>query len=162
MALVFFQAESNSRPFLDEYIENNPRCEGQEHEIICIRANQKGNGYIIETKAFITFRFKNDATMKLLMEAMDLWIEQEHGSKLVLVIALKEKGYHLLGADHEVARHWYFDPRKKSWSQEREDFGGTTANTKSNPFLPPSHQPMSTPQVESPSSQKRRNRTSAS
>lgn len=150
MAVVLFQADETENLFLDEYLENNPSAHGKEFEILSIRANKKGSGWIIETKAFITFRFKNDSVMKQLMEAFDVWLERGNGQKLILQVDKNAKGLHHIGADFEFTRIWRYDERKKCYQQTDSVSGFTKDGSVQNPFLQCSSPPMSTPQEEPP------------
>lgn len=135
MALTFFdsQESGNSLPFLNEYLEQNPKTKGQ-YIVETISLVRSHKGYLCDTPSFRVFLWKNSSLTKTLLEALDHYINSGVGYEIYVVIDKKAKEGYRLAADLERETTWFGSGNGYSIRQELSD--SAKASLQQNPFLP--------------------------
>lgn len=110
MPLSFFESEGDSpqkeTPFIEEYVKENPDCIGEVYEVEEVVRTRKSTGYILKTSAFIVFKWNRDKALKLILEALQHYVNEMHGYKLVIQVTDKSP-YYLVGCDSEKPTNWF-------------------------------------------------------
>lgn len=142
MALQFFEGteSSGSLPFLDEYLESNPKAYGKTFQVEEIKKVKSGKGYLLQTDSFSAFIWNNEKLTKQLIEALKVYAETGEGYVLVIMPDKSVKSKFRLAADTERVANWF---------QRGNDFSVHSLVSDSpiegNPFLPPApHTPTGT------------------
>lgn len=121
MAIKFFSNDSvelsAERPFVEEFVKQNPSKVGEVYQVNQVRLTRKGNGYLLETDDFLLFLFKNKPITQQLIGGLDLYQRSGNGYKLFIQLAGKAP-YFQLGFDAEKPCYWILLESGKYLSQE--------------------------------------------
>lgn len=138
MALKFFEVIENSGtgnlPFLEEFLQQNPKLKVLLYEVKEIKLTRKGNGYLFITDRFSFFRWKNDKTTQQVLDALKVYVNQGSGFGLFCQINRESNPPYQLGVDFEEKRIWYEGVGKFTLEIISPDVSMENGN---NPFLPP-------------------------
>jgi hypothetical protein len=144
MAQITFFEENNASNsscdiFADEYLELHPSENGTTHVVEEITLVKSNKGYMLITKLFKVFCWKNSSVAKLLVEALAIYVEQKYGYAVVVVLDKTAQNKYRLGIDGEMQTTWYGSGKKYSTMLDIPICDPLT----SNPFLlaPQSPQP---------------------
>lgn len=112
MALQFFEPKketgSGDTPFLNEWLESNPKNKETTFLVKEIASVQSGKGYRVICDSFQGFIWKNQKLTKLLIEALEVWIkERENGYALFLVLNDPKKPDFTLACDKDIPVTWF-------------------------------------------------------
>jgi hypothetical protein len=147
MALSFFEQEESSSsgdlPFCEEYLKENPKNNGKVLQVREVFAVKSGKGYLIKTDECIGWLWRKEKTTSQLLEALQYYVEIQHGFGLFLVLDKNAKAKFKLAVDSEVECSWFGDEKKYTVV---EDGHGSREAIQSNPFLIP--HPLSTPTMQ--------------
>jgi hypothetical protein len=137
MSINFFDNQDTKvykeRPFVEEYAKDNP-LDITEYSVTAIRRTKKGNGYLIETEAFLIFLFNRSKVLEHLLAAMSVYIKTGHGYKILVVVSPSDP-YYKIGVDTNKPTNWLLAGGKYF----PVDLTGTTLDqldSDQNPFLP--------------------------
>jgi len=112
MPLTFFPENDSkgdgSKQFLNEWLEENKNNKQKEFEIIAFTRVKSGKGYLVETDCFLAFMWKNQSLTKMLLEALEVYVnEPNKGRKLFVVLKNPKKQDFTLAADMDVEITWF-------------------------------------------------------
>jgi hypothetical protein len=114
MALSFFAPESSigndSKTFLDEWLTSNLKNRNTQFSITEIKRVQSGKGYLVETEEFLVFLWKNSAISKLLVEALEVYVNQPEKGRALFVVLPQKKVAGVkpqIAADLDVEQTWF-------------------------------------------------------
>lgn len=168
MSIQFFEDITPTDGDLDfaaDFLKQNPKLDGKDFTITEINLARSGKGYMAKTDSFICWLWrKNKPTMQLL-EALEAYVANQHGYRIVAVLDKKVKDGFRLGVDFDCPQSWFMHGEKKSFATQDIWFSPTGVS-QSNPFLPPALQPPITGQMsdgeqtDSPQSTRRSRKTS--
>lgn len=139
MALTFFEPKkstgSGDTPFLNDWLADNPKNKEKQFLVREIIKAQSGKGYRIVCDNFQGFIWSNAKMTKLLIEALEIWInEQEHGYALFLVLEKPNKPDFTLACDKEIPVSWF--TAKNGFTTTESDATSLEGTlTDGNPFL---------------------------
>ncbi len=137
MAINFFEDTSTKvfveKPFIEEFSKNNTEFE-EYYEIISIRKTRKGNGYLLESDAFIIFLYNKSKVLQQLLEALNVYVSSGHGFKILCVV-LQNDPYYQLGVDPDKPTNWSLTQGKYHVGVIHT-FGLEVSQLDQNPFLP--------------------------
>lgn len=137
MALKFFDdvsPTSGSLPFLDAFLQANPKLKQSQFEVVEIKKTRKGTGFLFITSHFSFFRWNNDKTTQRILDALKIYTTQENGYALFCCLTKKEDPLYQLAVDFDQKRIWYEGNGK--YTQDAT-FLTMEQNDGDNPFLPP-------------------------
>lgn len=112
MALSFFEPKqdtgSGDTPFLNEWLENHPNNKKQQFLVREVIRVKSGKGYLVTTDDFSCFIWKNQALTKLLIEALEIWVnEPDKGYAVYVYLKNPKKSDFTLGADKDEPVTWF-------------------------------------------------------
>ena len=112
MALKFFDTEeSNSNgalDFLNDWLVENPKNKKTEFLITEVKRVQSNKGFICSTTDFNVFMWKNAKLTKMLVEALDHYInESKFGYELYVVLKKPNKAEFSIAANDESKITWF-------------------------------------------------------
>lgn len=113
MALTFFEVNEDSGTgellFLNDWLKENPKNKTTIFEVTDIKAVKSGKGYIAITRSFQVFLWKNSKVTKMLVQALDVWInhEPDTGFQLLVVLDSGSKDGYKLAVDKDVKATWF-------------------------------------------------------
>lgn len=112
MALKFFEPEeSNSNgslEFLNDWLVENPKNKKTEFLITEVKRVQSNKGFICSTTDFNVFMWKNAKLTKMLIEALDHYInESKFGYELYVVLKKPNKPEFSIAANDESKITWF-------------------------------------------------------
>ncbi|HET6747597.1 MAG TPA: hypothetical protein VFH06_05830 [Candidatus Saccharimonadales bacterium] len=140
MALKFFEPEeSNSNgslDFLNDWLVENPKNKQVQFLITEVKRAQSNKGFIVSTEKFNVFLWKNAKLTKMLIEALDHYInESRFGYELYVVLKKPTKADFSIAANDESRITWftskngYTTSEENATSQEEVEITG-------NPLIP--------------------------
>lgn len=140
MALTFFEPKENpgngEKPFLNEWLENNPKNKKKEFLITEIIRVKSGKGYLLVTDDFTCFLWKNQALTKLFIEALDFWVNNSNvGYCCYVVLRNPSKQDFTVAADKEQETTWFNLKNGYTTSEENANLTEERIDTGGNPFL---------------------------
>lgn len=112
MALTFFEPKENpgngELPFLNEWLEQNPKNKKQEFLVREIIKAKSGKGYLVVTDDFCCFIWKNQPLTKLLIEAIEKWVKEPiEGYPIYVFLKKPNKQDFTLAADKSEPITWF-------------------------------------------------------
>jgi len=88
MAIKLFDSpvvSFNDLPWLNDYVEENPKCVGKFYSIESVTLSSKGTGYLFKTDTFIAFEWKKSRNVVSLIEAIIFYSVKGEGPALGIV-----------------------------------------------------------------------------
>lgn len=139
MPLTFFEPKENPGngdiPFLNEWLEQNPKTKQQQFLVREIIKVKSGKGYLIVTDDFNCFIWKNQSLTKFLIEALETWIKDEqHGYAIYVYLKKPGKPDFTLAADKDQTISW-FASKNGFTTTESSAISQEGAVVDGNPFL---------------------------
>jgi hypothetical protein len=112
MPLTFFEPKastgSGDTPFLNEWIEKNPKNKETQFLVKEIKKVTSGKGYLVVCDDFQGFIWSNQKLTKLLIEALEIWInESKDGYALFLILSKPNKPEFTLACDKDIPVTWF-------------------------------------------------------
>lgn len=113
MALTFFESQEDNGTgellFLNDWLKENPKTKEKIFEVTEFKAVKSGKGFMGITNSFQVFIWKNSKIAKMLVEAMNVWIniEPDTGYKVVIALEPKSKEGYKLGVDKDHKVTWF-------------------------------------------------------
>lgn len=140
MALKFFEPEeSNSNgslDFLNDWLVENPKNKQVEFLITEVKRAQSNKGFIVSTEKFNVFLWKNAKLTKMLIEALDHYInESKFGYELYVVLKKPTKAEFSIAANDESKITWFTSKNGYTTSEENA-FLAEEVVTTGNPLIP--------------------------
>lgn len=139
MALKFFDADSSSNgngqlSFLPDWLEENPKNKETQFLVTEIKRVQSGKGYMAITNKFAVFLWKNSKISKLLVEALEHWVENQNtGYCLYVVLKDPKKPDYSLASDPDSQTTWFTS--KNGYTTLEPDVSSQDQSGTENPFL---------------------------
>lgn len=139
MALTFFEPKENpgngDLPFLNEFLEQNPKNKTQQFLVKEIVRVKSGKGYLVITEDFSCFLWKNQALSKMLMEALEHWVNNpDSGYCLYVFLKDPKKQDFTMASDKEQPTTWFAS--KNGYTTMGEDASLVEENQNGgNPFM---------------------------
>lgn len=139
--LKFFEEESSSGngslEFLNDWLVENPKNKKKEFLITEIKRVQSGKGYTVSTTDFNVFLWKNAKITKLLLEALDHYVNKsKFGYELYVVLKHTNKAEFQIAADEESKITWFTSKNGFTTSEENAT-SQEEVDTNVNPLIPP-------------------------
>lgn len=140
MALKFFEPEDNngtgSLEFLNDWLIENPKNKQKEFLITEIKRVQSNKGFLISTTHFNVFAWKNAKLTKMLIEALDHYVNvSRFGYELYVVLKTPTKADYSIAADEETKITW-FSSKNGYTTSEQNATSQEIADTDINPLIP--------------------------
>ena|SRR5687767_13178526 len=140
MALKFFEPEeSNSNgslDFLNDWLVENPKNKQTEFLITEVKRVQSNKGFIVSTEKFNVFMWKNAKLTKMLIEALDHYInESKFGFELYVVLKKPTKADFSIAANDESRITWFTSKNGYTTSEENAISQDEVVTT-GNPLIP--------------------------
>jgi hypothetical protein len=140
MALKFFEPEetsgNGSLEFLNDWLKENPKNKTREFLITEVKRVQSNKGFLISTTHFNVFAWKNAKLTKMLIEALDHYInESKYGYELYVVLKSPTKPDYSLAADEETKITW-FTTKNGYTTSEQNATSLEEVDTDTNPLIP--------------------------
>lgn len=140
MALKFFEPEeSNSNgslDFLNDWLVENPKNKQTEFLITEVKRVQSNKGFIVSTEKFNVFMWKNAKLTKMLVEALDHYInESKFGYELYVVLKKPTKADFSIAANDESRITW-FTSKNGYTTLEENAISQDEVETTGNPLIP--------------------------
>ena len=140
MALKFFESEeSNSNgslDFLNDWLVENPKNKQKEFLITEVKRVQSNRGFIVSTEKFNCFLWKNAKLTKMLIEALDHYInESKFGFELYVVLKVPTKADFSIAANDETRITWFVSKNGYTTSEENA-ISQEEVVTTGNPLIP--------------------------
>lgn len=140
MALKFFEPEeSNSNgslDFLNDWLVENPKNKQREFLITEVKRVQSNKGFIVSTEKFNVFMWKNAKLTKMLIEALDHYInESKFGFELYVVLKSPTKAEFSIAANDETRITW-FSSKNGYTTLEENASSVVEADITVNPLIP--------------------------
>lgn len=140
MALKFFEPEeSNSNgslDFLNDWLVENPKNKQTEFLITEVKRVQSNKGFIVSTEKFNVFMWKNAKLTKMLVEALDHYInESKFGYELYVVLKKPNKADFSIAANDESKITWFASKNGFTTSEENAISQDEVVTT-GNPLIP--------------------------
>jgi hypothetical protein len=112
MALTFFEPKESTgngdTPFLNEWLDSNPKNKQDTFLVREILRVQSGKGYRVVCDSFQAFIWNNAKITKLLLEALEIWInDRENGYALYIVLSKPTKPEFSLACDKDEHVSWF-------------------------------------------------------
>ena len=113
MGLTFFESNEDNGTgellFLNDWLKENPKNKDKQFILWELKAVKSGKGFIGVTNSFQIFFWKNSKLAKMLVEAMNVWInlEPDTGYELVVVLDPKSKDGYRIAADKDKKVTWF-------------------------------------------------------
>lgn len=141
MSLKFFEPEESngngSLEFLNDWLIENPKNKQKEFLITEVKRVQSNKGFIVSTEKFNVFMWKNAKLTKMLVEALDHYInESKFGYELYVVLKSPTKSDFSIAANDETKITW-FTSKNGYTTLEENATSQTTEDTGLNPLIPP-------------------------
>lgn len=141
MPLKFFEPEeSNSNgslDFLNDWLVENPKNKQKEFLITEVKRVQSNKGFIVSTEKFNVFMWKNAKLTKMLVEALDHYINQsKFGFELYVVLKSPTKAEFSIAANDESRITWFSSKNGYTTSGENATSLEEVVTT-GNPLIPP-------------------------
>ena len=139
MALKFFDEDQQSKgngqlAFLNDWLEENPKNKETNFLITEIKRVQSGKGYMAITDKFAVFLWKNSKITKLLIEALEFWVENpDKGYGLFVVLKKPNKPDYVLASDTDLPTTWFTS--KNGYTTTQDDAFLSIEESSGNPFL---------------------------
>lgn len=123
MALKFFEPEetnsNGSLDFLNDWLVENPKNKQTEFLITEVKRVQSNKGFIVSTEKFNVFMWKNAKLTKMLIEALDHYInESKFGYELYVVLKKPTKAEFSIAANDETKITWFASKNGYTTSEE--------------------------------------------
>lgn len=139
MALTFFEPKQDSgngdTPFLNEWLEQHPKNKKQTFLVKELIKVKSGKGYLVVTDDFTCFIWKNQALTKLLIEALEIWVnEAKHGYAVYVYLKNPNKQDFTLASDKDEPVTWFNSKNGFTTTELPPDLA-TDSETGKNPFL---------------------------
>ena len=140
MALTFFEpkesAGNGDTPFLNEWLESNPKNKQDTFLVREILRVQSGKGYRVVCDSFQAFIWNNAKITKLLLEALEIWInDRENGYALYVVLNKPTKPEFSLACDKDEHVSWFSSKNGYTTTESSALSKGESIVEKENPFL---------------------------
>jgi len=138
MPIDFFvqEEEAPSLEFLPDYLEENPKANGQTWDVFAFKKAKSGKGYMLYTSHFICWFYKKEQTMQQVLEALDFYCKTGSGFQFVVKVdtSIKRKFHLGIDTDREVR---YIPLENSSYRLENTKGMADTKTDKKeqNPFL---------------------------
>lgn len=113
MTISFFESNEDNGTgellFLNDWLIENPKNKIQTFEVVEFKAVKSGKGFLGVTNQFQVFIWKNSKLAKMLVEALNVWInvEPDTGYKVILMLDSKSKDGYRLGVDKDIKVTWF-------------------------------------------------------
>lgn len=139
MALSFFEPKEKTgngeKPFLNEWLEQNPKNKKQQFLITEVIRVKSGKGYLIVTDDFSCFIWKNQALSKMFVEALEIWVnEQDKGYACYVYLKNPQKQDFTIAADKDQEVTW-FSSKNGFTTTEQDALSQGSVVVDGNPFL---------------------------
>lgn len=140
MALKFFEPEesngSGSLDFLNDWLVENPKNKQTEFLITEVKRAQSNKGFIVSTEKFNVFLWKNAKLTKMLIEALDHYVnESKFGFELYVVLKKPTKADFSIAANDETKITWFTSKNGYTTSEENA-ISQDEVETTGNPLIP--------------------------
>lgn len=140
MALKFFEPEevnsNGSLDFLNDWLIENPKNKQREFLITEVKRVQSNKGFIVSTEKFNVFMWKNAKLTKMLVEALDHYInESKFGFELYVVLKSPTKADFSIAANDEKRITWFTSKNGYTTSEENA-ISREEVVTTGNPLIP--------------------------
>lgn len=140
MALKFFEPEevnsNGSLDFLNDWLVENPKNKQREFLITEVKRVQSNKGFIVSTEKFNVFMWKNAKLTKMLIEALDHYInESKYGFELYVVLKSPTKADFSIAANDETKITWFSSKNGYTTSEENA-ISREEVVTTGNPLIP--------------------------
>lgn len=140
MALKFFEPEdtnsNGSLDFLNDWLVENPKNKQKEFLITEVKRVQSNKGFIVSTEKFNVFMWKNAKLTKMLVEALDHYInESKFGFELYVVLKSPTKADFSIAANDETRITWFASKNGYTTSEESA-ISQEEVVTTGNPLIP--------------------------
>jgi hypothetical protein len=93
------------KPFLSDYVEQNPGCDGFNFEVLAVKETASRAGYLVECKEFVVHIFKSSPLAEVLLETIEDLYSQKHCALFVVLDEEEQDGLYL-AYDAETKRTW--------------------------------------------------------
>lgn len=136
MAIQFFEeaySHGIDLDFAKDYLSNFPKENGASYNVSEIVLAASGKGYMIKTDRFICWLWKKQSTAKMLIEALEKYVEEGYGYMVVAVLDKDAKDGYKLGIDPEQPCNWF--GKGKKFTVIEDTF--SSQETTQNPFFIP-------------------------
>lgn len=139
MALSFFEPKEQSgngeKPFLNEWLEANPKNKKQQFLITEVIRVKSGKGYLVITDEFSCFIWKNQALSKAFISALEFWTENpDKGYPCYVFLKNPTKQEFTLAADKDQETTWFVS--KNGFTTTESDANSQDSVVEDgNPFL---------------------------
>lgn len=143
MALSFFDSQDSNTgnlPFLNEYKKENKKCVGKQYLVESFTRVSSGKGLLGKTENFTFFIWNNSKTAKLLIEALDYYVQNEGCMVFVIPTEGDKPGYRI-AADTQQACTWFC--MGNEYTTTEPEF--ICNDPDQNPFIPKMTAAQSTP-----------------
>lgn len=140
MALKFFEPEeSNSNgslDFLNDWLVENPKNKKTEFLITEVKRVQSNKGFIVSTESFNVFMWKNAKLTKMLVEALDHYVNvSKFGYELYVVLKKPTKADFSIAANDETKVTWFTSKNGFTTSEENA-ISAEEVEITGNPLIP--------------------------
>lgn len=140
MALKFFEPEESngtgSLDFLNDWLVENPKNKKTEFLITEVKRVQSNKGFICSTTDFNVFMWKNAKLTKMLIEALDHYVnESKYGFALYVVLKKPNKPEFSIAANDETKITWFTSKNGYTTSEENA-ISQEEVDTTINPLIP--------------------------
>ena len=140
MALKFFQEEESngngSREFLNDWLTENPKNKKTEFLITEVKRVQSKKGFIVSTEDFNVFMWKNAKLTKILIEALEHYVnESKFGYELYVVLKKPNKADFSIAANDESRITWFTSKNGFTTSEENA-ISPNEVEITGNPLIP--------------------------
>jgi hypothetical protein len=99
------QSLTGKKPFLSDFVEDHPGCEGFNYEIFLVKETASRAGYLLETKDFLVHVFKSSPLAEVLLSTIEDLYSNKHCALFVIIDPEEMDGI-CLAIDLEVKRTW--------------------------------------------------------
>jgi hypothetical protein len=93
------------KPFLSDYVEQNPDCNGFNFEVTLVKETASRAGYLLECKEFVVHIFKSSPLAEVLLETIEALYSHKHCALFVVLDIDEQEGLYL-AYDSETKRTW--------------------------------------------------------
>lgn len=140
MALKFFELEESNGngalDFLNDWLVENPKNKQTEFLITEVKRVQSNKGFIVSTEKFNVFMWKNAKLTKMLIEALDHYVnESKFGYELYVVLKKPTKADFSIAANDESRITWFTSKNGYTTSEENATSQDEVVTT-GNPLIP--------------------------
>lgn len=143
MAIQFFEDITPTDGDLDfaaDFLKANPKQDGKDFTITEITLAKSGKGYMAKTDHFVCWLWRKNKTTNQLLEAIEAYVANQHGYRIVAVLDKRIKDGFRLGVDFDCPQSWFMNGEKKQYAT-KDIWFSPQQSSESNPFLPPALQP---------------------